>query len=281
MNPDNAYQPTPRPEVQPMEPAYGAPSPTQYSGSTPLPQPALQQPVLQATPTTEPAFSPTSTPLPRPIPLSAATIQNNTQLSGSNEQYSVDYLNQIAPSQKKSTSRFAVFAPIGGIILVALAAVIIFANAGPPDFSTQAKSAQSRIITLQTVADGQQTHLKENTISEANSSLASALTSMNTELTAIMKTKGIRVADSTKVAVSKTEKAYAENLTKKLDDSYQRGTLDRTYASQMTYELTVLRSTLNRMKNTANSKSVTTYVNSAVTNIDAILKAYNAFSATK
>jgi hypothetical protein len=49
----------------------------------------------------------------------------------------------------------------------------------------------------------------------------------------------------------------------------------------MTYELTVLRSKLTRMKTAANSKSVTAYVDSAVANIDPILKAYNAFSATK
>lgn len=276
MNPDNPYQPTPRPEIQPAEPINGAPAPQQYPVNPPA-----QQMAPQATPSTNPGFSPTDAPLPRPIPLSAATVQNNPQQATPGEQYSVDYLNQIAPTQKKSTNRFAVFALIGGVILAAIAAVVILASSGPPDFSAQAKSAQSRITTLQTVADGQQTHLKENAISEANSSLASALTSMNTELTALMKTKGVKVADSTKVAVTKTEKLYAETLTKKLDDSYQRGTLDRTYATQMTYELTVLRSTLNRMKNTANSKSVTTYVNSAVTNIDAILKAYNAFSATK
>jgi hypothetical protein len=228
-----------------------------------------------------PSYPPSEAPLPQPIPLGAAAVQNTPQPNAPNEQYSVDYLNQIAPVQRKSTNRFAVIALIGGVLLAALAAVFILANAGPPDFSAQAKGVQSRISTLQTVADGQQTHLKENAISEANSSLASALTSMDTELTALMKTKGIKVADSTKRTVTASEKLYADTLTKKLDDSYQRGTLDRTYATQMTYELTVLRSKLTRMKNAANSKSVTAYVDSAVANIDPILKAYNAFSATK
>jgi hypothetical protein len=233
------------------------------------------------TPPSQPGFTQGSAPAPQPIPLGAAAVQNTPQAAEPTTQYSVDYLNQIAPTQKKSTNRFAVIALIAGVLLATIVAVFVLANAGPPDFSTQAKGVQARITTLQTVADGQQTHLNENAISEANSSLSSALTSMNTELSAIMKAKGLKATDAAKATVTKTEKTYAIALVKKLDDSYQRGTLDRTYAAQMTYELTVLRSQLNRMKNTANSKSVTAYVDSAVTNIDAILKAYDAFSATK
>jgi hypothetical protein len=275
MNPDNPYQPTPRPEAQPPEPLNAAPVTPQYVA------PASPQPPLEASPPVRPEYSPTGAPLPQPIPLGAAAVQNTPQYAPSNDPYSVDYLNQIAPVQTKSTNRFAIFALIGTVLLAVVAAVVIFVNAGPPDFSVQAKSIQSRITTLQGVTDGQQNHLKENAISEANSSLDSALTSMNTELTALMKAKGIKGTSAKTKTVSATEKAYAEKLTKKLDDSYQRGTLDRTYAAQMTYELTSLRSKLMSMKNTANSKSVSTFVDGAVANIDAILKAYGAFSATK
>ncbi len=257
MNPDNPYQPTPRPDGQPSEPPYGTPQQQQ--------QPQQYNPQ----------------PLPQPIPLGAAAVQNTPQPLAASDQYSVDYLNQIAPVQQKSINRFAIFALIGGVLVAVVAAILIFANAGPPDFSTQAKGIQSRITTLQSVADSQQINLKENSISEANSTLSSALTSMSTELTALMKTKGIKATSKASATVARSEKTYSATLVKKLDDSYQRGTLDRTYTTQMTYELTVLRSKLVRMDNTANSKSVTTYVKTAVTNIDAILKAYNAFSATK
>lgn len=165
--------------------------------------------------------------------------------------------------------------------MAVVAAVIIMANAGGPDFGAQAKSVQARISTLQTVADAEQPNLKENAITEANASLSSALTSMNADLTALMKAKGLKVSSSSSATISKSEKNYATTLQKKLDDSYQRGTLDRTYTTQMTYELTLLRSSVLKLKNTANSKSVTAFCNSAITNIEAILKAYGNFSATK
>lgn len=271
MNPDNNYQPLKHPDPQPpAQPSFrpqGQPAPYQQ----PMPNQQPPQNGYAAPAPTNPAYE-------RPVPLAAAGIEPVPQQVSPNDPYPLDYLNQIAPVEKKSVNKFAVFALIGSVLLVAIAAVILFASSGPPDFSTQAKAVQSRITTLQTVADAQQSHLKETAISEANSSLASALTSMDAELSTIMKTKGIKKSPA---AAKSTEKAYADALSKKLDDSYQRGTLDRTYAAQMTYELTVLKSRLNRMKNSANSKSVTTYVNSAVVNIDAILKAYSKFSATK
>ncbi len=263
MNPDNPYQPSPNPEAQPTTPSYGV---------TSSPQPAAPL---------QPEYSPDGAPLPQPIPLGAAAVQGFSQPVAPNNQFSVDYLNQIAPAPVKSVNRFAIFGLVGAVLIAVAAAVIIFANSGPPDFSVQAKSIRARIATLQTVADSQQDHLKENAISEANSALSSSLTSMDTELTALMKAKGIKATSSASKTISAPEKSYAEKLAKKLDDSYQRGTLDRTYTSQMTYELTSLRSKLKSMKNTANSKSVSTYVDAAVANVDAILKAYGNFSATK
>ena len=275
--------PTPPGQFSQQPPAGFSP---QVSQAVPPQQPAApmpySQPVAQAPSQPQPVAAPASQPYPTPAPLGSQAAAPATFPSGtSQDQYSVDYLNQIAPREQKTVNRFAVFGLIGGILMAAVAAVVIMANAGGPDFSAQAKSIEARINTLQTVADAVQPNLKENAISEANSTLSSALTSMNVDLTALMKAKGLKVSTSSSATISKSEKAYADTLQKKLDDSYQRGTLDRTYTTQMTYELTLLRSSLTKLKNTANSKSVTAFSDTAVTNIDAILKAYNNFSATK
>jgi hypothetical protein len=258
--PPAGFSPAPQPPQQPQQP-FSTPAPMpQTPGYIPTPQPQAQP------------SAPTPSPYPTPAPLPSGTQP---------DQYSVDYLNQIAPKEQRTVNRFAVFGLIGGVLMALVVAIVIMANAGGPDFSSQAKSIQSRITTLQTVADAEQPNLKENAISEANSALSSALTSMNADLTALMKAKGIKASSSSSATITKTEKTYAAALQKKLDDSYQRGTLDRTYTTQMTYELTLLRSQLTKLKNTANSKSVAAFCNSAVTNIDTILKAYGNFSATK
>lgn len=285
MNPENPFEqrpsePTP-PGTYPQQPAAGVPQP-QPSFQPPQPQYGQQPPAVPQQPAYPQQPVQASPSYPTPAPLGGPATQPSNLPSGTTpENYSVDYLNQIAPTQQKTVNRFAVFGLIGGVLMALIAAIVIMANAGGPDFSSQAKSVQARITTLQTVADAEQPNLKENAISEANSALSSALTSMNADLTALMKAKGLKASSSSSATISKTEKTYAANLQKKLDDSYQRGTLDRTYTTQMTYELTLLRSSLLKMKNTANSKSVNAFTASAVTNIDAILKAYGNFSATK
>jgi hypothetical protein len=287
MNPENPYQPQPgaTPPAGQQPPFQGQPTsaplppqPQQPAATAPNPYYQQPQPIVTPNPLSQPP-QPVVSPLPTPAPLGGA--QSPLPSGASAEQYSVDYLNQIAPKQQKTVNRFAIFGLSGAVIMAVVAVVIIMANAGGPDFSAQAKSLQARINTLQTVADSQQSHLKENVISEANSSLSSALTSTSTDLTTIMKAKGLKTSSGSSATISKTEKAYAASLQKKLDDAYQRGTLDRTYTTQMTYELTLLRSKLTRLKHTANSKSITAFCDTATTNIDAIIKTYNNFSATK
>lgn len=281
MNPENPFENQPNQPIQPgqypQQPPVGPSSPVVTPPQAPPAPPDAPQPSQPFAP--QPDTTPTPAYPRAPVPLSQAAAPLPS--GASSHEYSADYLNQIAPKEQTAINRFAIIGLIGGVLMAAIVAIVIMLNAGGPDFSAQAKSVQMRIGTLQKVADTQQPHLKESAISEANSSLASALTSMNADLTALMKTKDLKTASGSSATSTKTEKNYADSLQKKLDDSYQRGTLDRTYTTQMTYELTLLRSKLTKLKNTANSKSVTAFCTSATTNIDAILKAYSAFSATK
>ena len=270
MYPQNPYEPGRTPQ-QPPAPA--EPPTLSHSGPViPLyptpPQPSAypQQPSQQPP---APVPVPTDTPVVQPAPLSSVPHPGYEP----RDEYSIDYLNQIAPTQQKPVNRLAVFGLIGGILAAAAIAVVLLTSSGGAPPSTQMQQTLARIGTLQTVADAQQKHLAENDINQANATLSSALSSMKTDLTAIMKTKGVKVADK-KSASTTTETAYLTKLQKKLDDSYQRGTLDRTYTSQMTYELTLLRSKLKKLQTSGDSKSLTTFCKSAIENIDAILKAY-------
>lgn len=247
------------------------------------PENPFAQPAPSETPTSQGQFGSGSLPplTVTPLPV-AGHIQQVADIpqpqpspQPATQSMTVDYLNQIAPKQPVAVHRYAVFGLIAAVIF-AIIAVIAIVNSGGPDLAGQALSIQDRITTLQTVTDAQQAHLKETTISEANATLSSAFTSMNSDLSTIIKAKSLKLPKKTS-----TEKVYSDALLGKLDTAYQLGTLDRTYTAQMTYELHVLRSMLTKFKTSANSTSITSFCNNSVANIDIILKSYASFAATK
>ncbi len=287
MYPQNPYQPGQTPQQSP--PANLENQPRTLTHSNPvqpgIPTPQQPVPLPQYTSAATPAPLPAQ---PAPAPIAAnntltppAPLSNNGQFTDQQaEAYPIDYLNQIAPTQQKSINRFAVFSLIGGVLVALIAAVAIFAGMNKSTApSLQMQQTLARVNTLQKIATSQQKHLTENSLNEANATLDSTLSSMSTDLTAVMKQKGVKTTDS-KSPTAKTEAAYQAALQKKLDDSYQRGRLDRNYTSQMRYELTILRSKLTKLQAAGKSKTITAFCTSAVTNVDAILKAYDTYDAS-
>ncbi len=255
MNPEQPQQPQPQ---QPPQPQPGQPDP----------QP--QQPAAgQSSFTPPPQFN---------IPAQGPQPLNQQQPP---EQIDVNYLDQIAPQKQVTLNRFAVFGLIGGVLMAALAAVLILVNSGGPNLNTQLLTIHSRVGTLQEVASEQRTHLNENQINQANATLESALTTMDTELTSILESKKISIKSGQAKNIDKKEETYASALKQKLDDSYQRGTLDRTYTTQMTYELTIFKNKLETLKRESKSESIDTFCTDAIANLDAILATYSDFTATK
>lgn len=199
--------------------------------------------------------------------------------NGQSPEYSIDYLNQIAPKEQRVVNRFAVFGLIGGGIFAAIFALILISTSGGPSANDQLIPISQRITTLQSVTTTEQTHLAEDQISQANAALSSSLSSMTTSMKTILTERKLK--DDAGSSTAKAEKTYATKLTATLENSYQRGTLDRTYTSQMTYELTVLRSRITKLKQTTGSKELLSFCDTALSNIDLVLKAYSTFDATK
>lgn len=263
------------PQGQPDQP----PSQPSPNGVPPV-SGAWQQSSPQAAPWQQPA-APQSQPI-QPTPQPTQPQQPFTLPSGADSrspEYSIDYLNQIAPTEQKVVNRFAVLGLIGGGILAAIFAVILLSNSGGPGPNDQLIPISERIATLQSVTSTEQTHLTEDQISQANAALSSSLSSMTTSIQAIMKERNVK--DSSGSSTAKTESGYATTLTNTLENSYQRGTLDRTYTVQMTYELTVLRSRITKLKQSTSNQEITSFCNTSLSNIDLVLKAYASFDATK
>lgn len=276
--------------VPPIPGGWGQPQPT----GNPQPQQNTWQQPQQPVQQQAPQMPPQQAPWPaqpqmqqqyQPQPASTPGYQPQapfTPPSGANGQspeYSIDYLNQIAPKEQRVVNRFAVFGLIGGGIIAAVFALILITASGGPSANDQLIPISARIATLQSVTKTEQTHLAEDQISQANAALSSSLSSMTTSMNTILTERKLK--NDAGSSTAKTEKAYAAKLTTTLENSYQRGTLDRTYTSQMTYELTVLRSRIAKLKQTTSSKELLSFCDTALSNIDLVLKAYSTFDATK
>lgn len=232
-------------------------------------QPSPQTPPVQPSGWTPLPDSGTSQPQPTPVAPSTFNTQSASPM-GEN------YLDQIAIPEPVHVHKFAMIGLIGGVLVLLVVILAIMMNSGGPSLSVQAKSVNDRVNTLKTIASNQQKHLSDNAIVTNNTILSSVLTTMSTELTDTMKTRKITLSSTASAA----EKKYATTLTTKLDDAYQRGTLDRTYAPQITYELSILRSKLVTMKASSNSTAITTYCTSSIASLDAIIKTFKDYSST-
>lgn len=198
-------------------------------------------------------------------------------------QYSADYLNQIASTpQKKLVNKFAVFGLIFGFIAL-LFFVLLITNSGGLSVSSRIENVYLRLGTLQTVTNAQEQHLTENAINSSNASLSTSLISMNTDLAVIMKARGLKLPllSSTKDPLVVAEKTYSANLSAKLDNAYLAGTLDRTYANEMAYQLTLLKSQLQQLKAAAHSASINSYYDTNVPTLDDFTSQLADFSASK
>ena len=210
----------------------------------------------------------------------AATGADLGAASEPDTSFPVDYLNEIAPKQQPvQVNRFAVFGLIGGVLLLAFAIVMMMVNS-QPNYTKQAQSTLARIETLQAATKEQQSRLTENELSSMNTTLTTSLGSMGTELKSSLKDAKIKtelVGDA-----KKTEKAYSDKLSKTLEDAYLTGSLDRVYAREMSYQLSILKSYLQKLKTASgNRKAIADYVATNSKTLDAATKSFSNFTSTK
>lgn len=237
---------------------------------TPAPSPPYQEPVQSYPPQ---APQPTATASDQ-----AAALQNVENVT----QYPVDYLNQIAtPLQAKKINPVILFSLIAVILLVAgVALFFLIKSSGPPNASAQLYSLQARLETLAKVTKEQGPRLTQNKISGINGTLGATIQSMQTNVKTYMDTKGIKDSKAS-AATKKTETPYYDKLSQTLNDAYLTGTLDRTYVSEMTFQVTILKSKLQQLKSTARSTSFNEFYDKNLPTLDTIIEQLNTFQSTK
>lgn len=192
-------------------------------------------------------------------------------------QYSIDYLNQIAPQEKKPgmSNKFFLFI-IGGGLLVAVIVGILALSSGSNGPTQKMQTLAARLTTLQTISDKAQKNIKSGKLRSTNSSLTIFLTNANHDIVTPFGKNGV---DIKKIDKKITSKESGTNLTKKLEDARLNAIYDRVYASEMGYQLETVAALMKDIYTNSKSKSLKEFLIATDNNLLPIKKQFQEYSA--
>ncbi|MFI5212868.1 MAG: hypothetical protein ACHQTE_02815 [Candidatus Saccharimonadales bacterium] len=191
-------------------------------------------------------------------------------------QYSIDYLNQIAPVQKKPglANKFTLIIIIAAVLIVATIGLIALASssAGP---TNDMQTLAARLQNLQTVADGAQKNLKSSALRSTNSNLSLFLTNTNRDIVTPLGNNHVNV---TKLDASVVKAEKNDTLASTLEDARLNAVFDDTYAREMTYQLATISALMTKIYTSTKSNSLKTFLVNTDKNLQPIKKQFTAFT---
>lgn len=197
---------------------------------------------------------------------------------GTPPQYSIDYLNQIAPKAQKKPLNSRLFLPviIGGLLIAIIVGFLSLVNNGTGP-TTDMQTLAARITTLNKISSDAQKNIKSNNLLGSNSSLTILLTNAQQGMVTPLQKNGIDIKKLDKTIVD-AESGTA--LTSKLDNARLNAVFDRTYAREMSYQLTTVETLMRTIYNSTNSKSMKDFLQTTSDNLVPIKKQFDSFDAT-
>lgn len=191
--------------------------------------------------------------------------------------YSIDYLNEIAPSQRRSLGNDKLFfAIIIGALLIALLMGVFFLTRGGESNTQQTQNLSARLQTLQKIATNanQKNAIKSNELKGINANLLTQLTNANQKITEPLE-KSSGKTELPKNIVS----ANAEtDLQATLEDARLNAVFDRVYSINMSYQLQSLLLQMQTLDNRTKNQSLKSYLVSTKKNLQPIEKQFTQFA---
>ena len=191
-------------------------------------------------------------------------------------QYPIDYLNQIAPQQKKPVMNTKiVIALIAGGLLVAVIALFAL-NSGGAGPVQKMQTLAARLQTLQAVSSKAQKSIKSGDLRSINSNLTIYLTNTNRDIVGPLGKNGVDIKklDKSIVAAEKGEK-----LSQTLENARLNATFDRTYTREMSYQLDTIAALMQDIYHSSNSKTLKDFLTTTDGNLQPIKKQLAGFNA--
>lgn len=191
-------------------------------------------------------------------------------------QYSIDYLNQISTQPKKSgmNDRFFLFIVGGGLLFAIIVGLILLTSSsnGP---TQKMETLAAQLQTLQTISSQANANIQDDSLSATNSTLTLLLTNINLNIAAPLKTNGVDVTKIDK-AISNAENGAA--LTQTLENAKLNAVYDRTYAREMSYQLATVIALMKEIYNDTHSTSLKTFLNTTYLNLQPIQTQFANFT---
>lgn len=218
-------------------------------------------------------------PQPQPQPQQAQATPPVQPAQPLTEDYSIDYLNQIAPpmkqSQKPGKLLLIIFILVGLLIVVGIAALLL---SGRPTSLDNASALSARMETLAKLSKDQHKNLRDNELRTTNTAYTLFLSNAVSDLSAPLEAAGIK-KETTK-AITASETAFATELTAKFEDARLNVVLDRTYAREMAYQLDIIEAMMRSIYGSTSSQQLQSYLDTANKNLAPIAQDFDEF-ATK
>lgn len=197
--------------------------------------------------------------------------------------YSIDYLNQIAPSQKRSFANDKMFLLIiGGVLLLAIiGGLFMFGAFGRgPDLTTRLENVSANLTTLEKISRNasSQNSISSNRLRSLNASLVAQLTTTNSQITEPLKDNHV----PTKLPQKIVDDNAKTDLVAKLQDASLNGrsVFDRVYSVNMNYQLESLLIELTSIDKETSSKSLKSFIKDTKANLGPLQEQFSEFART-
>lgn len=154
-----------------------------------------------------------------------------------------------------------------GLVLVIIFAVVLISNGHGPSKTTQMQTMAARFHALQTITDTAGQNIHDDNLQSINGNLDTELSNINQQIVTPLKNNGINAKSLPK---SITQNESLADTTSKLADAKLNATYDRTYASEMSFQLSELFVLMREINNGSNSRSMRAFIQTATSNLQPI-----------
>jgi hypothetical protein len=192
--------------------------------------------------------------------------------------YSIDYLNQIAPQQKKPglSNKLFLFVVGGGLLLAIIVGIAVFSS-GSNGPTQKMQTLAARLTTLQTISDKAQKNIKSGSLRSTNSNLTIFLTNTNRDIVDPLGKNGVDMKKADKAIVAREA---GTELTKKLEDARLNAVYDRIYAREMSYQLDTVATLMKDIYANSNSKALKDFLVNTDKNLQSIREQFSDFNTS-
>jgi uncharacterized protein (UPF0333 family) len=193
-------------------------------------------------------------------------------------EYPIDYLNQIAPEEKKPLMNGRVILVIVGVLVILAAVVgfLVLVSGGGASDSQKLQTLSARMQTLEKISKAAEKNIKSGTLQSTNSTLSLFLTNANRDIVTPLKNNNIKATNLDKSIVKKED---GSKVNAALENARLNAVFDRTYAREMSFQLDTLASLMKQIYTTTKSKSLKEFLLSTDTNLKPIRTQLADFNA--